>query len=196
LGTIDNHKPWIGRERWLRRYEPEPYHGIHERAAWPKNLGMTPGSMKCNEVPQPRDLRRINAIYDSDISYQDAELGRLIKQLDEWGIGNETMVIITADHGEELWEHGICGHGASLREPLVWVPLLIHYPPLFPGGRVVSEGVEGVDILPTIIDAIGRSPLDGAQGHSLIPLAQGQIGGYPMPSYASQYEYAHAMRLG
>ena len=196
MGTIDTHKPWIGREPWLSRYDPEPYRGPHKKRVSPKNLGMAPGTMRCAEMPRPRDLVRINAIYDSGVSYQDQQLGRFYAQLEDWGIAGETLIMITADHGEELWEHGICGHGASLRETLVRVPLVVHYPPLFPGGRVVVEGAESVDIVPTLLDALDRPDIDAAQGHSLIPLAQGVGRGYPLPSYASQYEYAHAMRLG
>lgn len=194
IGTIDTHKPWIGRQPWLNEYDPGPYKGKHQKAAWPGDLGLVKGSMRCVRMPKPRDLQRIQAIYDSNVSYQDQQLGRFLDRLKEWGIADETMLIVTADHGEELWEVGRCGHGASVRETLVRVPLLIHYPPLFPG-RVVVEGTEGVDVLPTILDAVGRDSFDSAQGKSLIALAQGAEGGYPTPSYASQYEYAHVMRL-
>lgn len=194
LGTIDTHKPWIGRQPWLDRYDTKPYSGKHKEAAWPGDLGLKKGSMSCLKVPKERDLERINAIYDSNVSFQDAELGRFIKTLEEWGIAEETMLIVTADHGEELWEVGRCGHGGSLRETLTRVPLLMHYPPFFPGG-VVLEGAEGVDIVPTLLDILERPTFTAAQGHSLVPLAQGVTSGYPMPSYASQYEYAHAMRL-
>jgi arylsulfatase A-like enzyme len=74
------------------------------------------------------------------------------------------------------------------------VPLVLHYPPLFPGG-IVEEGVDTIDVLPTIVDALGQPPIAEAQGESLIPLAQGVGRGYPRPSIASQYEFAHAMRL-
>lgn len=194
IGTIDTHKPWIGRQPWLDRYDTEPYKGKHKEAAWPGDLGLKKGSMKCVQMPKKRDLKRINAIYDSNVSFQDAELGRFLETLKDWGIADQTMLIVTADHGEELWEVGRCGHGASLRETLTRVPLLIHYPPYFPG-RVVMEGAEGVDIIPTVLDVLERPTFADAQGHSLVPLAQGVTGGYPMPSYASQYEYAHAMRL-
>ena len=106
------------------------------------------------------------------------------------------MVIFTADHGEELWDHGKIGHGQSLREELVHVPLLISYPPLFPPGKVVDEGVEIIDLLPTIVDALGGKQPGDAQGESLVPLAQGDGAGYPRPAIASQYELAHTMRLG
>jgi arylsulfatase A-like enzyme len=104
------------------------------------------------------------------------------------------MIVITADHGDEQWESGRVGHGGSLAESLVRVPLAIYYPPLFPAGTV-DEGVDTIDILPTLLDAVGLGAPEDAQGESLIPLAQGVGRGYPRPSIASQYENWHAMRL-
>ncbi len=196
VGTIDTHKPWVGHEPWLGKYDPEPYSGVFATSAWPGDLGIKPGSMACTRVPSQRDLARINAIYDSDVSYQDSVLGEMLEVLEAQGIADDTMIIVTADHGEELWEVGRCGHGASLRETLVHVPLLVRYPPLIPPGTIVEEGVDALDILPTLADALGEPPLARAQGDSLVSLAQGLGRGYPRPSYASQYEYAHAMRVG
>ena len=114
LGTIDTHKPWVGHEPWLSRYDTKPYRGPFLRKVRPREIGITPGSMRCVQKPPRRDLERIQAIYDSDVSYQDAQLGVVLDMLDKWGIADATMVVITADHGEELWEVGRCGHGASL----------------------------------------------------------------------------------
>jgi arylsulfatase A-like enzyme len=106
------------------------------------------------------------------------------------------MIVFTSDHGEEMWDHGKIGHGQSVREELVRVPMLISYPPLFPAGKVVNEGVEIIDLLPTIVDALGGKIPADVQGESLIPLAQGAgDAGYPRPAIASQYELAHTMRL-
>ena len=105
------------------------------------------------------------------------------------------MIIVTADHGEELFEDGRCGHGASLRETLVRVPLLIHYPARMTPG-VIDEGVEQVDVLPTLLDAIGADVPASLQGAPLAPLAAGIGRGWVRPSYASQFEYAHTMRIG
>ena len=196
VGTIDTHKPWVGHEPWLSRYDRQPYSGVFTSAAWPGDLGIKPGSMACTRVPAPRDLARISAIYDSDVSYQDSVLGAMLLELDRQGIADDTMIIVTADHGEELWEVGRCGHGASLRETLVHVPLFVRYPPLVPPGTVVEEGVDALDILPTVADALGQPPPAHAQGDSLLAIAQGVGGGYVRPSYASQYEYAHALRVG
>jgi arylsulfatase A-like enzyme len=152
--------------------------------------------MGCSVIPPPADIERLRAIYDSAISYQDVQVGRLVQQLKSWGIWDQTMLIITADHGEELFEDQRCGHGGSLRDSLTRVPLLIHDPARFPGDVLVDEGAEGVDIMSTVLDAIGTTQPAGPQGAPLAPLAQGVGRGWPRPSYASQYEYAHAMRIG
>ena len=196
IGTIDTHKPWVGHEPWLSQYDPGPYEGPFKVAARARDLGIKRGTMRCTQTQSDRDLQRINAIYDSDVSYQDSVLGRLLDDLEKWGIADETMIIVTADHGEELWEDGRCGHGASLRETLVHVPLFVRYPPLVPAGTVIEEGVNVLDVMPTVADALGLDPPSPSQGHSLVPLTQGVGRGYPRPAYASQYEYAHTMRVG
>src|SRR5207245_333679 len=66
---------------------------------------------------------------------------------------------------------------------------------LFPAGTVVTEEVELVDVLPTLLDAVGLNPPEEAQGTSLVPLAQGVGRGYPRGAVASQFESAHALRL-
>jgi arylsulfatase A-like enzyme len=108
----------------------------------------------------------------------------------------DTMIVFTSDHGAEFWDHGKIGHGQSLRQELVHVPMFISYPPLFPPGKVVEEGVEVMDLLPTLADALGVKVPAEVQGESLIGLAQGQGAGYPRPAISSQYELAHTMRLG
>ncbi len=196
LGTVDTHAPWIARKPWIDRYSPGPYDGPFKLYGTAKELGFQPGRMGCSIIPPAADIERLRAIYDSAISYQDHQLGRFIDQLKAWGLWDATMLIITADHGEELFEDDRCGHGGSLRESLVRVPLLIHDPARFPGGTIVDEGVEGVDILPTVLEAVGAPAVAAAQGESLVARAQGVGKGWGRPSYASMYEYAHAMRIG
>jgi len=196
LGTIDTHGPWVARKPWIDIYSPGPYHGPFQEFGTAKDLGFKPGSMGCSIIPPPADVERLRAIYDSAVSYHDQQVGRVIAQLKAWGIWDQTMLIITADHGEELFEDQRCGHGGSLRDSLVRVPLLIHDPSRFPAGTIVDEGAEGIDLLPTILSAIGKPPLGAAQGDALEPLAQGIGKGWARPSYASMYEASHAMRIG
>jgi arylsulfatase A-like enzyme len=196
FGTIDTHGPWIARKPWIEIYSPGPYNGPFQDFGTAKDLGFKPGSMGCSIIPPPADIERLRAIYDSAISYQDQLIGRLVAQLKAWGIWDQTMLVITADHGEEFFEDKRCGHGGSLRDSLVRVPLLVHDPARFPAGTVIDEGAEGVDLMPTFLDALGAPAVAAVQGESLAPLAQGIGRGWPRPSYASMYEYAHAMRIG
>ncbi len=200
LGTIDTHKPWVAYEPWISRYDDPSYKGTFKREATGSNLRMVKKKRGCVWNPGERDLKRILALYASDVSYQDSYVGKLLDTLEEWGIAEETMIILTADHGEELWEHGRCGHGYSIRAPIVHVPLLIHYPPLFPQA-VVREGVELVDLFPTILDALGQEIPPHMAGQSLIPLSHGIGRGYPRPAFASMpannYKAGnYTMRLG
>ncbi|MBA3465106.1 MAG: sulfatase [Deltaproteobacteria bacterium] len=196
MGTIDTHGPWIARRPWIDIYSPGRYTGPFKDFGTAKDLGFKPGSMGCSIIPPKEDIDRLVAIYDSAISYQDKQLGRLIDQLKSWGIWDQTMLVITADHGEEFFEDKRCGHGGSLRDSLTRVPLLIHDPARFPGGTIVEAGAEGVDLLPTMLAALGAPAVDTVQGQALEPIAQGVGRGWPTPSYASMYEYAHAMRIG
>ena len=196
MGTIDTHGPWIARKPWIDIYSPGRYTGPFQEFGTAKDLGFKPGSMGCSIIPPPADVERLRAIYDSAVSYHDKQVGRLVAQLKSWGIWDQTMLVITADHGEELFEDRRCGHGGSLRDSLTRVPFLIHDPARFPGGTIVDEGAEAVDLLPTILTAVGAAVPEGVQGHPLEPIAQSMGRGWPTPSYASMYEYAHAMRIG
>ena len=193
IGTIDAHVSWRAHEPWIAKYDPEPYVGPFVKACLDPQLdNIVAGKMKIND----RDKKRIEALYDSDVSYNDQQFGELIKYLQSKGHLDDTMIVLLADHGDEMYEHGKIGHGQSLHEELVHIPFVISYPPLFPPGKEVDEGVELIDVMPTILDALdGKLPAD-AQGESLVPLAQGQGAGYPRPAIASQYELAHTMRLG
>jgi arylsulfatase A-like enzyme len=193
LGTIDAHVSWRAHAPWIDKYDPEPYAGPFVKACLDPQLDKIVGGKL---LVTERDKSRIVALYDSDVSYNDQQFGELVRALEACGHADDTMIVFTADHGEELWDHGKIGHGQSLREELVHVPLLIHYPPLFPAGKVVGEGVEIVDLLPTIVDAVGGKVPQDAQGESLVPLAQGEGAGYPRPAIGSQYELAYTMRLG
>ncbi len=142
------------------------------------------------------DAEKLRASYDASIVATDRELGRLVAQLKSWAIWDQTMLIVTSNHGVDLLEDGRCGHDdPALPEAIVHVPLVIHDPPRFPAGVSVDEGVEGVDLLPTMLAAIGKPPLAGAQGEALELLAEGVGRGWVRPAYAS-LAGGHTMRIG
>jgi arylsulfatase A-like enzyme len=193
LGTIDAHVSWRAYEPWISRYDPKPYTGPFVKGCMDPQLDkIVAGQLTVTA----RDRERVIALYDSDISYNDQQFGAMLDLLKKAGRDGETMIVFTSDHGEEFWDHGRIGHGQSLRQELIHIPMWIYYPPLFPAGKTVEEGTELVDVLPTLADAFGVPIPKNVQGESLIPLAQGLGQGYPRPAVASQYELAHTMRLG
>lgn len=189
LGTVDTHVSWRAKEPWLSKYDPG-YSGRFSDVFSGENAAKS-ASLKMTQ----REMTHVRALYDSNVSYQDDVLGKLIEQLKTAGIWEQTMLIVTADHGDEQWEDGRVGHGASSRDMLVHVPLLIHYPPLVKAGKY-PEGTELIDVVPTIADALGVQQDAEWQGQSLIPLSQGVGAGYPRLSFSSMYEDSHGARLG
>lgn len=122
---------------------------------------------------EQRDLDHLLARYDGEIRWVDDHLARLLTILDELGVGERTAVIITADHGEEFFEHGYKGHGAALYRPVMQVPLVIHAPGVA-AGRVVDEPVSLVDLVPTILELTGVPLADPLDGISLVPAMTGR----------------------
>ena len=188
IGTIDTHVTWRAKSPWIEKYNGG-YKGRFEKFWGDEGPEGIPGDMTEKEIDHVR------AIYDSNVSYQDDLLGKRIEQLKAWGVWDKTMLIVTADHGDELWEDGkTVGHAKSTRQTVIHIPLLIHYPPLFPTAKVAS-GTEGVDITPTLADALGVAPDPEWQGASLRPLAHGQIA-YPQLAVSTHFEDVVTGRLG
>ncbi len=119
--------------------------------------------------------------YDGEVAYTDASLGRLFERLDL----ASTIVVVTADHGESLGEHGEDDHGFFLYDATLKVPLLVRAPGVAP--RVVGEQVRSIDIAPTIAALAGLAPQSGLDGESLVPLLRGQARSEVPPSYAETW---------
>jgi arylsulfatase A-like enzyme len=191
LGTVDTHVSWRAKEPWLSKYDPG-YSGRFADVFSGGDAGkVASGGITLTE----REIQHVRAIYDSNVSYQDEVLGELVTKLEEAGIWDKTMLIITADHGDEQWEDGRVGHGSSSRDMLVHVPLLVRYPPMVGAGKL-TEGTELIDVVPTIADALGAQMDAEWQGQSLLPLSWGVGGGYPRMSMSSMYEDSHGARIG
>lgn len=94
------------------------------------------------------------AAYDPDVRNVDAEIGRVLKALDDLKLGNDTMVVLHADHGQSLTEHGYFGHGRNIFDPTAHIPLIIRYPGHVPAGHRDLGIARNVDILPTVLAAL------------------------------------------
>jgi arylsulfatase A-like enzyme len=114
-------------------------------------------------------LRKLIGLYDAGILYVDRQIGLVRDALAELGILDQTLFIVTSDHGEDLGEHGRIGHGVFLHDPILAVPLVIRYPALFPAGARIAAPVSLIDVLPTIEQVLGDEPTPRKDGMSLVP---------------------------
>ncbi len=145
--------------------------------------------------PNDRDKVRIKNLYKNEITFNDQAFGTIRAAFEEMGIWDETMVVVTADHGDEFWEHGGVGHGHNVHQELVHVPLLMYYKPLIKAGTVIDAGVDVLDVYPTLVDIAGKERPENLQGRSLLPLLLDQHGGYPQPAIATRYLGHYAMQM-
>src|SRR5690606_15626001 len=109
--------------------------------------------------------------YIGELLFADAQLGRLLQTLDKLGLADNTVVVVTADHGEGLGDHGEATHGTTLYDSVLRVPLIVRAPAIRP--RTVADVVRLVDIAPTVLGLLGiRTP--AADGVSLVGALNGQ----------------------
>jgi arylsulfatase len=129
------------------------------------------------------DRRHIVDLYDGAIRWTDAQVGVLLDGLRQRGLLDRTVVVVTADHGEELFDHGSFFHGISLYDEQLHVPLIARFPGGAHGGTVVDAQVSLVDVAPTIADAAQAPVEPGFQGRSLVAGLRGESAP-PRPVFA------------
>ena len=190
--AIDPHVPYRPPAELVALYDPEAYRGPVDFSRDATLLErIKTGGLRLDA----RDRRHLEALYDGEVSYQDAQLSAILDGLRSRGLAEETMVVITADHGEELFDHGSVGHGHSLYDELLHVPLMIR----MPGGGSLDrvEGSVGlVDVVPTILDALGEPIGPELSGHSVLPLMRGDGEGAPTVSVAGFMEAWRSITVG
>ncbi len=122
----------------------------------------------------PRDLNQLLALYDGEIMWCDAHVKLLLERLEALGVAEDTVVLVTSDHGTEFFDHGQKGHRRTLYDEALRVPLIVRAPGLLPAGQVVQGVTRTVDIGPTLLELCGLDRVAGLEGQSLVAAAQGQ----------------------
>ncbi len=138
---------------WMHLYDPHfPYH-----------------------PPEPYSREYAAQPYDGEIAFADEQVGRLLRFLKEKGIYRNTMIVLCGDHGESLGEHGEKTHGFFIYNATMHVPLIIRLPEQLPGqlpertaARTIADPVSLVDLMPTVLDAVGLQVPSQVQGRSLL----------------------------
>lgn len=191
LGTSDPHVTYRAHDQFIAQYDKGEYGGSYKKYLSGQELGRLKGQ---KSPPKDRDRKRIEALYENEIAFNDYHFGKLVEHLKAAGIYDETMIIVTSDHGDEFWEHGSCGHGHNLHQELVNVPLVVRFPGVFPA-KTVRAGADGVDVLPTILKLLDK-PLPGdVQGAELLTRVYTD-NGHPHAIIASQGTGTYALQVG
>jgi arylsulfatase A-like enzyme len=156
------------------QYQRHPEHGFSSESAGRLVGGEDIETLRTiMETATPEELQFVLDVYDEEIRHTDAGVGRLLEKLRALGRYDDTLIVVTADHGEEFLDHGWLGHTRSLYEELVRVPLIIRPPARHLGARVVDTPVSLAAIAPTILELAGvDSPSGPGRTASLLPWLQ------------------------
>lgn len=161
LHVIDPHAPYAPDSNAMGR--------VFGKRPWP-NVDRVNAVMKThitNEIPE-ETRREVQELYDAEVSSMDTGLGHFFSELAARNLLQNSVVIVTSDHGEELWDHDMFGHHHSLHEEVLRVPVLIRLPGQTSRRDVVEE-ISLVDIAPTLIDLLRDAPVAAFEGRSLVP---------------------------
>jgi len=122
--------------------------------------------------PEPFASRYAGDLYHGEVAAADGILRPLLEPLLQAGTAGHTLVVLTGDHGEGLGEHGEATHGIFAYEATLHIPLILFQPRLL-SPRIVKASVRHVDVLPTVVDAVGLTPPADLPGRSLLSVATG-----------------------
>jgi len=162
---VDPHDPYLALEPYSHffngDYEGEVTGNLSKLCYKCNNL-----SLICNKCNKDEIIQQLSLYYDNEIAYVDHEIGELLKRLKDVGVYNNTIIVITADHGELFMEHGYLRHSNGLYSEVINVPLIIR-DPRKENNISVSTYVSTIDIFPTIIDLVGVETNSNIMGESV-----------------------------
>ena len=180
LNYFDAHSPYVVPEGCDRRFG--------RRAETPAEIALLHDWEQRSKQNVPEsDAALVSDAYDDCIGYLDAQIGKLMDELESRGLLKNTLVVITSDHGEELGEHGLFGHGRSLYSQELHVPLVIVAPGGSAAGRVVGDPVSLRDLPATFVDVLGYAHESPFAGKSLARYWKSEsrrVGPPPSPAFS------------
>lgn len=142
-------------------YEPHPRAPKVERT---RQLA----AQRDRSVLTPREQVLVREDYRGTVRLVDRTIERLVNTLRDLGLHDRTLVVVTADHGDEMYEHASLGHGKTLYPEVVRVPLLVSLPGVVPAARIIDRPASGVDVVPTVLGLLQIGVRPGGPGRALI----------------------------
>jgi len=183
IQTIDPHVPYDPPGKYLQMYDPSEYTG----QVRPRMTGDLLEKAKRNPpqvVFDASDKRRLKALHDGEITQHDHFFGAFIERLSSLGLTEDTLVVVTSDHGEEFDDHGSWGHGHSVYQELLHVPLMFRLPGRLPAGTKVGDAVSTLDISATVTDLLGVPAMVHNEGQALVGLMLGEAPSSPSVAFS------------
>jgi arylsulfatase A-like enzyme len=156
--------------RFVERGYDFRYSGSEQEQEALREEGLERGKLTLRD----EDVRFWRAVYDEKVHRADELFRGFLRELSRLGLAEDTLLVVTSDHGTELYEHRRFDHGFTLYDELLRVPLIIKLPGQ-KGGVAIRENVSSIDVMPTILDLAGiLPPARQLRGRSLIPLIRGE----------------------
>lgn len=182
LHYLDLHDPYVPEGRYATMFgEPSDLHTRVDFSV--TSWGTFHREVRSGQRPiDARDVERLENSYDGLIRTVDDAIGALFERLERTGAYDDSLIIVTSDHGDGFLEHGFLAHSAAPYEELVHVPLLVKLPRARFTGQVVEEQVRLIDVLPTVLDVLDVPAPDGLEGTSLLPLLDPERRDGPRPT--------------
>jgi len=183
IQTIDPHVPYDPPGEYLRMYDPSEYAGQVK----PRMTGDLLEKAKRNPpqvVFDASDKRRLKALHDGEITKHDHFFGAFLERLNELGLSDDTLIVVTSDHGEEFDDHGSWGHGHSVYQELLHVPLMFRLPNRLPAGTKIGDAVSTLDISATVTELLGVPEMASNEGHPLVGLMLGDAATRPAVAFS------------
>ncbi|HLD41766.1 MAG TPA: sulfatase, partial [archaeon] len=166
LHYIGPHVPYSPSQEFREKFTEDARSYEELEGAYEKSTGLKRYGNVSEDV-----VDALIGLYDAEIAELDYNVNILLEGVKEFGLKDNTIIVITSDSGEEFYDHGYFKHSRTLYQELVHVPLLIYYPKKFEP-TAVDEFVSTIDIFPTVFDIVGIEVPKDIDGVSLVPLIE------------------------
>lgn len=162
IDAFDPHEPWDPPRYYVDLYDDPGYDG--------REFPVAPYAPVEGRL-SPGELKHVQALYAGEVTLVDRWLGHFLEQVERLGLKENTLIILTTDHGTHNGDHGRTGKNWVLMEEISHVPLIVRHPEWGHGARP-RQFVQPVDFFPTVLDAAGVEPPSGLHGRSFLPFLQ------------------------